>query len=116
MFQLPTGSDDFALMLTADYAAALQVGLFSRFLCCCLRLLTPQLLQRRNWACAHASRPPLSAPPPLRSPLQASMQALAPSKGAAADVFDWFRERVLPACCEVMITHGELLALLGGRG
>jgi serine/threonine-protein kinase 19 len=29
------------------------------------------------------------------------------------DVFDWFAERVLPLCSEVMITHSELVQLLG---
>ncbi|KAI3425287.1 hypothetical protein D9Q98_009054 [Chlorella vulgaris] len=29
------------------------------------------------------------------------------------DVFDWFAERVLPRCSEVMITHRELVQLLG---
>jgi hypothetical protein len=31
---------------------------------------------------------------------------------AALVVFDWFRDRVLPACCDVTIMHNELLRLL----
>lgn len=70
VFQLPTGPDDYALMLTVDYNAALQ---------------------------------------------SAAQQQL--GKGtlpSLVHVFDWFRERVLPACCEVMLTHSELMRLLGG--
>lgn len=45
--------------------------------------------------------------------LGASRAALAPSKGDLVHVFDWFRDRVLPGCCELMLTHRELLGLLG---
>lgn len=69
VFQLPTGGDDYAIMLSTDYAVALQT--------CAQRLA---------------------------------------SKGALVHVFDWFRDRVLPACCDVMVTHTEIMMLLRGRG
>ena len=67
LFQLPTGADDYAIILTPDYLSALV----------------------------------------------ASRQRLQASKGELVHVFNWFREGVLPACCDVMLTHRELLQLLG---
>lgn len=43
----------------------------------------------------------------------ACRQEMAASKPALLlAVFDWFIERVLPACCETTIMHDELIRLL----
>lgn len=72
VFKLPAGPEDYAIMLTSDYEAA--VG-----------------------ACRQ----------------EASTSGAAAKQPALLRVFDWFCERVLPRCSEVMITRLQLLKLLG---
>lgn len=79
LLQLPTGRDEYAIMLTSDYEAALQ-----------------RSREEQRGKASSGDQPPAAGAPP------------------SAAVFDWFATRVLPACTEVMITHKELLQLLGG--
>jgi hypothetical protein len=71
IFKLPSGPDDYAVVLIEDYAAAIAT-----------------------------------------CKLEAQHKKMSAATAAALVVFDWFVDRVLPACCDVTIMHEELVRLL----
>lgn len=85
LLQLPAGKDEYAILLTEDYCATL----------------------RR--ACAEVQAG--SADGGGANTQSAAAAAVA---AGAARVFGWMESRVLPACTQVMVTHAELVGLLGG--
>lgn len=91
LLQLPSsaagGPGDYALVLTADYEAALRRSKHE-----------VQSRKRSSSSDGGGGDPGGTA-----------------GAAEAALVFDWLAMRVLPACTEVMVTHSELLRLLAAR-
>lgn len=98
LLQLPCGTDEFAVMLTSDYCAA-------------LRNSQAQLLQQASGGGGGAGGGADASAQPGQPAAPAAQAAQA---AAAAAVFDWMERRVLPGCTQVMITHARLMELLAG--
>lgn len=97
VLQLPTARDEYALMLTEDYVAALE-------------RCKAELLQRSAGGSSGGKSNGGNPGTPDAAPAAAAAAAAA----RAAQVIDWMAYRVLPACTQVMVTHAELAALLAG--
>ncbi|PRW33736.1 serine threonine- kinase 19 isoform X1 [Chlorella sorokiniana] len=97
VMQLPAGKDEYAIMLTQDYVAALR---------------------RSKAAVLHPPASGGSQDEEAGSSAAAAAAGGRPTAAAqqAAQVFDWMESRVLPACSAAMVTHAELLQLLAGSG
>ncbi|KAI7843185.1 hypothetical protein COHA_003168 [Chlorella ohadii] len=99
VMQLPAGKDEFAIMLTQDYVAALRRSKAA--------VLQPPASSSGSPGAGLGCSSTAAAGPGAR-PTAAAQQA--------AQVFDWMEARVLPVCTALMVTHAELLQLLAGGG
>ncbi|EFN53649.1 hypothetical protein CHLNCDRAFT_36320 [Chlorella variabilis] len=93
LLQLPASRDECVVMLTADYVAAVQR--------CKEELAARSQQQQQQQQQPHGGG-------------GGGDRNAAGHAAGALEAFAWFAERVLPACTEVMVTHGELLQLLSG--